>query len=152
MKKILLIIPLFLLLVGCSNKVEDDKYAYIEYKNNLEKQEEFTSHDSLDFNTFFNIERDGDTVKYSLTIDNPTTNMYNIKALLIHDYDTIDVFPSVGIFDETIDLMSASDDSITLDGTIISADDLSDVKFKLYLEYENDNGEKEEIFYEVQRG
>ena len=152
MKKVLLIIPLFLLLVGCSNKVEDEKYAYIEYKNNLEKQEEFTSHDNLDFNTFFNIQRDGDTVKYSLTIDNPTTDMYNIKALLIHDYDTIDVFPSVGIFDETETLMAGSDDSITLDGTIISADDLSDVKFKLYLEYENENGEKEEIFYEVQRG
>ena len=152
MKKILYIIPLFLLLIGCSTKHEDDKFAYIEYKNNLEKQEEFVSDDSLDFNTFFNIERDGDKVKYSLTISDPKENMYNIKALLIHDYDTIDTFPSVGIFDEEGSLLLDSDDVINLEGTIISSDDLSDVKFKLYLEYVNDDEEKEEIYYEVQRG
>ena len=152
MKKILLIIPIFLLLIGCSSKVEDEKFAYIEYKNNLEKQEEFSSSSSLDFNTFFNIEREGDTVKYSLTINNPKVNMYNIKALLIHDYDTIDTFPSVGIFDETKTLLSGNDNFITLEGTIISSDDLSNVKFKLYLEYLNDNKEKEKIYYEVQRG
>lgn len=152
MKKLLLIIPLFLLLIGCTNKVEDDKFAYLEYKNNLENQDEFTSYDSLDFNSFFNIDRDGDNVKYSLTINNPKKNMHNIKALLIHNYDTIDVYPSIGIFDKEKELISGSNDSIVLEGTIISADDLSDVKFKLYLEYTTDENEKEEIYYEVQRG
>ena len=152
MKKLLLIIPLFLLLIGCTNKVEDDKFAYLEYKNNLENQDEFTSYDSLDFNSFFNIDRDGDNVKYSLTINNPKKNMHNIKALLIHNYDTIDVYPSIGIFDKEKELISGSNDSIVLEGTIISSDDLSDVKFKLYLEYTTDENEKEEIYYEVQRG
>ena len=54
MKKFLVIIPL-LLLVGCSNKVEEEKYAYLEYKDNLQKQEEFQADDELDFNTYFNI-------------------------------------------------------------------------------------------------
>ena len=152
MKKILLIIPLLLLLIGCSSKHEDDKFAYIECKNKIEKQEEFISQDSLDFNTFFNIERNGDTVNYSLTIDNPKINMHNIKALLIHDYDTIDTYPSIGIFDKTGELYQDSDKTITLNGTIISSDDLSDVNFKLYLEYTTDNEKKEEIYYEVQRG
>ena len=152
MKKILLIIPLFLLLIGCSNKVEDNKFAYLEYKNNLEKQEDFTSSDGLDFNTFFNIDRDGDTVSYSLVIDNTKINMHNIKALLIHNYDNIDVYPSIGIFNEPKELLKSSDDNIKLEGTILSADDISDIKFKLYLEYTNDEEEKEEIYYEVQRG
>lgn len=152
MKKIILIIPLFLLLIGCSNKVEDNKFAYLEYKNNLEKQEEFIDNNSLDFNTFFNIDRDGDTVKYNLVINNPKINMHNVKALLIHNYNNTDMYPSVGIFDNPKELLNSSNDSIKLDGTILSADDLSDIKFKLYLEYINDNNEKEEIYYEVQRG
>ena len=45
-----------------------------------------------------------------------------------------------------------SDDSINLNGTIVSSDDISNVKFKLYLEYINDDNQKEEIYYEVQRG
>lgn len=152
MKKFILIIPIFLLLIGCSNKVEDDKFAYIEYKNNLEAQEEFADNESLDFNTFFNIEREGDNVKYSLVINNPKVNMYKIKALVIHNYDTIDIFPSVGIFDETRTLLSGSNDEIKLEGNIVSSDDLSGVNFKLYLEYENDDNEKQEIYYEVKRG
>ena len=147
MKKFILIIPIFLLLIGCSNKVEDDKFAYIEYKNNLEAQEEFADNESLDFNTFFNIEREGDNVKYSLVINNPKVNMYKIKALVIHNYDTIDIFPSVGIFDETRTLLSGSNDEIKLEGNIVSSDDLSGVNFKLYLEYENDDNEKQEIYY-----
>ena len=152
MKKILLIIPLFLLLIGCSNKVEEDKFAYIEYKNNLEKQEEFIDNESLDFNTFFNIDRDGDTINYSLVINNPKINMHKVKAMLIHNYKVEDTYPTIGIFDNTKELLNGSNDNIKLEGTILSSDDLSDVNFKLYLEYINDQNEKEEIYYEVQRG
>ncbi len=152
MKKILLIIPILLLLFGCSNKVEDNKFAYIEYKNNLEKQEEFMDNDGLGFNTFFNIDRDGDTVNYSLTINNPKINMHNVKALLIHNYNNNDIYPSIGIFDEPKELLESSNDNIKLEGSILSSDDLSDINFKLYLEYTNDEEVKEEIYYEVQRG
>lgn len=152
MKKILLIIPILLLLFGCSNKVEDNKFAYIEYKNNLEKQEEFMDNAGLDFNTFFNIDRDGDTVNYSLTINNPKINMHNVKALLIHNYNNNDIYPSIGIFDEPKELLESSNDNIKLEGSILSSDDLSDINFKLYLEYTNDEEVKEEIYYEVQRG
>ena len=151
MKKILLVIPLFLFLIGCSSKVEDNKLAYIEYKNNLEKQKEFADNDGLDFDTFFNIERDSDNVNYSLVINNPKISMHNIKAMLIHNYDSIDTYPSIGILDGERELLN-SDDSIKLEGTILSSDDLGDVRFKLYLEYTTDENKKEEIYYEVQRG
>lgn len=152
MKKLLFIIPLFLLLIGCSSKHEDNKFAYIEYKNNLEKQDEFSNGDDLDFNTFFNIDRDGDKVNYSLIINKPNKDMKDIKALLINDYASEDIYPSIGIFDEVKTIYKDSNDSIVLNGTIVSADDISNVNFKLYLEYINDDNQKEEIYYEVQRG
>ena len=151
MKKLLLVIISLFLLVGCSTKEEDEKIAYLEYKNELEEVEDFTS--EVDFNTYFNILReDEETVNYSLIINNPKVNMNNVKALLIHDYSTEDAYPSVGIFDEPAILSASSDDSIILKGVITSNEDLSDVKFKLYLEYSDDDGELNKVYYDVKRG
>lgn len=152
MKKILILVSLFLL-VGCTNKVEEDKYAYLEYKNNLEEQKDFVSQESLEFNTYFNLVRETEEkVTYSLVIDNPKFNMKNVKALLIHDFITEDVFPSVGIFDEPVTLHKDSNDKIVLEGSIQTIDDISDTKFKLYLEYVDDDGLENSIYYEVHRG
>jgi len=153
MKKILLLIPVFLLLIGCTNKVEEEKYAYLEYKNNLENQEDFTNDEGLDFNTHFNLIReDEEKIIYNITIDNPKINMYNIKALLIHDYVTEDIFPSVGIFDEPLELSANSENKIVLEGTIQTLEDIKDTRFKLYIEYNDDAGNENKIYYEVQRG
>lgn len=152
MKKILVVIVL-LLLTGCTNKVEEDKYAYLEYKNNLEEQKDFVSQESLEFNTYFNLVRETEEkVTYSLVIDSPKVNMNNVKALLIHDFVTDDVFPSVGIFDEPVTLHKDSNDKIVLEGSIQTTDDISDTKFKLYLEYVDDDGLENSIYYEVHRG
>lgn len=151
MKKALLLAISLFLLVGCSTKEEDEKIAYLEYKNELEEVEDFTS--EVDFNTYFNILReDEETVNYSLIINNPKVNMNNVKALLIHDYSTEDAYPSVGIFDEPVSLSTLSEDSIILKGVITSNEDLSDVKFKLYLEYSDDDGELNKVYYDVKRG
>lgn len=151
MKKALLLAISLFLLVGCSTKEEDEKIAYLEYKNELEEVENLTS--EVDFNTYFNILReDEETVNYSLIINNPKINMNNVKALLIHDYSTEDAYPSVGIFDEPVSLSTSSDDSIILKGVITSNEDLSDVKFKLYLEYSDDDGELNKVYYDVKRG
>lgn len=152
MKKILVVIVL-LLLTGCTNKVEEEKYAYLEYKNNLEEQKDFVSQESLEFNTYFNLVRETEEkVTYSLVIDSPKVNMNNVKALLIHDFVTDDVFPSVGIFDEPVTLHKDSNDKIVLEGSIQTIDDISDTKFKLYLEYVDDDGLENSIYYEVHRG
>lgn len=151
MKKFLVVISLFLL-VGCSTKVEEEKYAYLEYKNDLEEQTEYDNEDSLDFNTYFNIKREEEIVNYSLVIDKPKVNMYNVKALLIHDFMNEDAFPSVGIFDDPVNLMQDSDDKIILKGTIQTTDDISNVKYKLYLEYTDEEDNENKFYYEVQRG
>lgn len=153
MKKILLILPLLLLLVGCTNKVEENKIAYLEYKSKLQEQETFTEEESVDFNTFFNIERENEeTVKYNMTIDNPNINMHEVKALLIHDSIQDEAYPSVGILDKPLELTKESEDKITLSGTIQTIEEISDVTFKLYLEYKDDDGEKNKIYYQVSRG
>ena len=152
MKKLVVLIPL-LLLVGCTNKVEENKIAYLEYKKELEKQEKFSTKEEIDFDAHFNIERENEeVVNYSIVINNPATDMHNVRALLIHDYIQEEAFPSVGILDEPLELCKDTEDKITLNGTIQTLDDISDVNFKLYLEYQDENGLENKIYYEVARG
>lgn len=153
MKKIILIIPILILLVGCTNKEEENKIAYLEYKNNLEKREIFNGEESLDFNVYFNIERiNEEIIDYNLVINNPKINMNNVKALLIHDFLNEEAFPSVGIFDEPTKLQKDTEDKIVLNGNIQTTNDISSTKFKLYLEYTDDNNNLNKIYYEVNRG
>ena len=78
--------------------------------------------------------------------------MYNVKALLIHDYVIDDAFPSVGIFDTPIELLVNSGDKLELSGKIQTIDDISNIKYKLYIEYIDDNGNENKIYYDVKRG
>lgn len=153
MKKIILLIPLLFVLVGCTNKEEENKMAYLEYKNELEERDIFNGEENLDFNVYFNIEKINEEITdYSLIIDNPKINMYNVKALLIHDFINEDAYPSVGIFDDTRNLNVDSDDKIVLNGSIQTINDISKTKFKLYLEYTDDNNDLNKIYYDVSRG
>lgn len=153
MKKIILLIPLLFVLVGCTNKEEENKMAYLEYKNELEERDIFNGEENLDFNVYFNIEKVNEEITdYSLIIDNPKINMYNVKALLIHDFINEDAYPSVGIFDDTRNLNADSDDKIVLNGSIQTIDDISKTKFKLYFEYTDDNNDLNKIYYDVSRG
>ncbi len=154
MRKTILFLMVFILplISGCSNEIEDDKYAYLEYKSDLEEKETFNDEDEIDFNSYFNIERDNEVVNYSMIIDGPKVNMHNIKALLIHDYRQEGAFPSVGILDDERELLKGSPDKIILSGKIQTMDDVSDVTFKLYLEYTTDDGNVNKVYYKVSRG
>lgn len=152
MRKILLMLPV-ILLIGCTSKIEENKYSYLEYKSQLEKKETFTKEDQIDFNTYFNIEReDEEVIKYSMTINDPNVDMHNVKALLIHDYIQEEAFPSVGILGEPVELLKNTNDKIELTGTIQTTEDISNVKYKLYLEYIDDQGLENKIYYQVSRG
>ena len=152
MKKIVVLLPL-IFLVGCTNKVEENKYSYLEYKRVLEQKEEFTTREEIDFNTYFNIERENEeVVNYSIVIKNPSTDMHNVKALLIHDYVQDEAFPSIGILDNPVELQKDTEDKIVLEGKIQTIEDVSDVKFKLYLEYIDSEGIENKIYYQVSRG
>ena len=152
MKKLVVLMIPILLLTACSSN-EEDKIAYLEYKNNLEKQEVFCEEDKLDFNVYFNVNKEGEEItNYSVLINDPKINMYQVKALLIHDYMIDEAYPSIGIMDEPIDLLVDSDDKIELKGRIQTSLDVSNIKYKLYIEYTDDNGKDNKIYYDVKRG
>ena len=131
----------------------ENKIAYLEYKNELEQRDIFNGEETLDFNVYFNIERvDEEITDYSLVIDTPKINMHNVKALLIHNFVNEEAYPSVGIFDSPKELQENSKDKIVLNGHIQTINDISNTKFKLYLEYTDDNNDLNKIYYEVNRG
>ena len=54
--------------------------------------------------------------------------------------------------DEPVDLLVDSDDKIELKGKIQTSLDISNIKYKLYIEYTDDNGKDNKIYYDVKRG
>lgn len=152
MKRLIVLIIPILFLTACTSS-EEDKIAYLEYKNELEKQDDFSDEYELDFNVYFNINKETEEItNYSVIINNPKINMHKIKALLIHDYIIDEAFPSVGILDDTVDLLKDSNDKIELKGKIQTTDDISNVKYKLYIEYTDDDNNENKIYYDVKRG
>ena len=119
MKKLLVL--LCFLLVGCSNSVYDD---YVKKLKNSEPSSE------IPFDIEFNIDNVNENrIIYQVIIDNPKVDASNVKALVIHDAKTEDIFPSVGIVDETINLNEQK--GIILMGYINKTEDIN---FKVLIE------------------
>ena len=148
MKKLVVLIIPILLLTACTSN-EEDKIAYLEYKNELEKQETFSPEDELDFNVYFNISKEGEEItNYSILINNPKVNMHKVKALLIHNYIIDEAYPSIGIMDKPVELLKDNNNKIELKGKIQTSENISNVKYKLYIEYTTDDGKENKIYYE----
>ena len=124
MKKILLV--LCILLVGCSKPT-----IYDTYVKNLKENNNISA--DIPFDIEFNIDNVNENrIIYQVIIDNPQIETDNVTALVIHDGKTNDIFPSVGIVDEPIDLNI--DKGIILLGYI---DQTSDINFKVLIETNN---------------
>ena len=123
MKKLLFLV---ILLVGCSKS-----NVYDMYVEKL-KDDENISRD-IPFNIEFNIDNvNYNRIIYQVIIDEPKVEATNVKALVIHDVKTKDIFPSVGIVDEPIDLQKEK--GIILIGYV---DQTDDINFKLLIETED---------------
>ena len=123
MKKLLFLV---ILLVGCSKS-----NVYDMYVEKL-KDDENISRD-IPFNIEFNIDNVNDNrIIYQVIIDEPKVEATNVKALVIHDVKTKDIFPSVGIVDEPIDLQKEK--GIILIGYV---DQTDDINFKLLIEIDD---------------
>ena len=149
MKKflILFIISIFIL-TGCENKDEKTKSEYIAVKSNLLSATNYIENLPLDI--IVSIDRiDEEQIFYKVLFQNPIENMYQMKAMVVHNYNNQDVFPSIGVFDETKDLLLDDEtNSLELHGTIASVKNISelDLKLKVWIEYQNDDGEKRNIY------
>lgn len=159
MKRIIGILVLIFMLVGCSNvkvetnkEIDEAKETYLTLKDNLDKKEQFISKNDLPCNITLSIDKvNEEEISYRAIIDEPKENMNDISALLIHNYFTEDIFPSIGIFDEKIDLIMGNDElkGIELVGYIETTkeEDELDLDLKLYIEYTDEKGEKKQLFY-----
>ena len=124
MKKILLV--LCILLVGCSKPT-----IYDTYVKNLKENNNIST--DIPFDIEFYIDNVNENrIIYQVIIDNPQIETDNVTALVIHDGKTNDIFPSVVIVDEPINLNI--DKGIIMLGYI---DQTSDINFKVLIETNN---------------
>lgn len=158
LKKIIIILFSIFLLVGCKeqNKVESDKIEYLEIKSDLEEVDEFTEINDLPCDITISLNReDEESIKYNVLINNPKIDMYNIKALVIHNQFTEEVYPSIGLMnDETSSLLLNNmddDNKIFIDGNLETTNDIKklSLEFRVWLEYDTSDGEKKTIYYKT---
>ena len=156
MKKVLIcfvFISLFLF-VGCRKDTTDqeEKNDYLALKSDLISKTDFSQGEELNLDISVSIERvDEESISYTTTLSNVKENMNNIKVLVVHNYFTEDVFPSIGIFDDTKNLMVNDDNNITLVGYIDTTKDIRklDLELKIWIQYIDDEGEVKDIYYKT---
>ena len=153
MKKLVICLILLFTLTGCTkDEVTYEKEVYLALKEDLITTDEFTDYEDLPCDITLYLNRiNEEELSYLVIIDNPKEDMYNIKAIAIHDYYTEDIFPSIGIFDDSINLTLDSEDNngITLGGYIESMDDIDLLEARIYLEYTDSNEETNIIYYKT---
>ena len=149
MKKFYILVFIILVIfTGCENKKEELKNEYLTMKSDLLKSNSFSSSDELPCDIEVNIDRvDEEIVSYEVDVFNCRENMNNVKAILVHNYYTEDVFPSLGLFDEPINLVKEDNNSFILKGDIKTNNDIDNLNLvlKLYIKYVDDNGIEKDI-------
>lgn len=145
-KKLGIIFLIIIFICGCGKLSDEDKV----YKDDVKILE-----DKEEFDTTFPFDIDVDVYKltdyevtYRMHLDNIKDGINNIKALVIHDRKTDDVYPSVGIFEDKIDLKKEKKKGILLVGYIDYKGNIEDFKatFKVMITYE-ENGKEVTKFY-----
>ena len=150
MKKMIGLFVILLLLSGCNTKAEDEKREYIAFKNKMLTTRKYQ--DNIPIELIADIKRkDEQTVSYQVTLQNPKENMHNIKIMVINDYSSEELFPTVGLFDQEKELLASKDTSnkIELTGEIETTKNISqlNLNLKVGLEYKDDQGNSKEYYY-----
>ena len=158
MKKLVLIICIFLL-CSCTKFESKDYKNYKNYINELKTSQ--STNNNLPFDIEIILDKVIETeVTYRVIIDNPKVALRNIEALVIHDKYTKDIFPSVGIFDDKLNLIpnvinksSNYVEGIILVGYIPFEEDIKNLNasFKLLFKYEDDNNNIKTIIYSTNK-
>lgn len=122
MKKVVLILMCFFM-IGCTNR---------EYDNFVLKAKDSKISDVIPFDINFYIDDSEEILIYQVIIDNSKLELNNIKAIVIHDVKTDNIFPSIGVVDEPIDLNNEVK-GINLIGRAPK----QNIEFKVYIEANN---------------
>ena len=154
LKKLITILLIFILMTGCKQETMDqeEKNEYLAYKSDLVDRTEFSKNDDLPCDITISIDRVNDeSVSYTTVISNPKENMNNIKMMIVHNYFTEEVFPTVGVFDKDRSLTVSDTSNITLVGYIDTTKDIKklDLELKIWIEYKTEDGEVKDIYYKT---
>lgn len=158
MKKVFLVIISIILLTGCAHE-SDELKTYNSYVNELKQIG--TYNEKLPFNLDIYVDKIIETeVMYRVIIDTPKIPLRDIEAIVIHDKYTGDIFPSVGIFDDKLNLIpdvinksSNYVEGIILVGYIPFDDDIKKLNatFKVLVKYTDDDGNINRIIYSTKK-
>ena len=154
MKKFIFVFCFVIFITGCGKDTEDQevKSDYLAWKSDLVEKDTFSDNEELNCDITVSVDRiDSEVISYTTVVSNPKINMNSIKMMVVHNYFTEDVFPTVGIFDESQDLLVGEDNTITLVGYIDTTKDIQnlDLELKIWLEYVDDDGNVEDIYYKT---
>lgn len=150
MKKLLVLLMSIIILTGCSNnKTDNQKDIYVKYIKELNNVKKSSNNIPFDIEVKYDklIENE---VRYQVIIDNVKENIYDIKALAIHNKETNDVFPSIGIFDEKQDLLKDQKPSgVILVGYIDYQGKIEKFSctIKLIIKYKDSNKKSHTVYY-----
>lgn len=106
MKKIgVIIIVTIIILCGCTGKISEDSMIYKGYVEELKELDNVTTSEGIvDIN--IELEKNAvDEITYRITIDDPKIKMRQIEAIAYHNFKTEAVFPSIGVYDEKLNLV-----------------------------------------------
>ncbi len=145
MKKIILMLITLILLTGCFKKEENK--AYTKYQKLIsELQKIKSSSENIPLNIEINVtEYENNILSYTALINKNDTEMNDIEALLIHNIETENEFPSIGIFDEKISLNKKDKEKgIKLTGYVEKNDKID---FKLLIKYKDNKGKTQKYYY-----
>lgn len=131
------------LLTGC-NKVSDEYKTYSSYVDELKNVSK--SIESEEIKVEISVEElTKNYYNYKAIVDRNSNEMKDIEAILIHDKETEDAFPSIGIYEEKISLTNEDKQKgIKLSGYI---KDIEDITFKLLLKYKDSEGNNKKYYY-----
>lgn len=153
MKKIVLFIMILLTITGCNNKEESEKNNYLKMKTKLLEVKKYTSKDKIPCEITINVNRiNKEQISYKVTLTNAKEDMNEIKAIVVHNYYTENIFPTIGLFNKKRTLKQDNkEDSIILKDKIETTDDIDELnlKLKILIEYKTNDNKIKDIYYKT---
>ncbi len=156
MKKIGIVLIVIILICGCTNRLDENQLIYNSYVEELkELKKTNTTKDIVDVD--IELEKNSkDEITYRVTIDQPKEKMKQVEAFVYHDQKTEDIYPSIGIFDEKVNLVpnlkkesENNTEGIVLVGYIKTKKELEEFHptFKVMILYNNKDNERQKIYF-----
>lgn len=150
--KIIWALVMILFITGCGKNFDGEYYLLVD---ELQKVE--TSTIDIPFDIEISLDKiTDDEIMYNIIVDNPKEKTTGIKVLVIHNKTTKDIYPSIGIFDNKVNLIPNEVDEkkdnvkgIALVGYLPFDGSIDTFKgvFKVLIEYTNMNGSLKKIYF-----